>query len=128
VQSYWDWGPAREFFQRFGVEVAPLPPQGNTTDVFFDLDTGEVVQHQAPDPSDFGAAFGIYLNQTKKYSDILLPGFWNFPSGDDIPPDLLMPFGEFAAKYKLESLVEIMYFVSGVGATGIRDIPTFEVM
>lgn len=47
------------------------------------------------------------------WSDILLPGYWNFPRGDQIPADLLLPFTEFVAKYNLEAMAPIVSVVSG---------------
>lgn len=47
------------------------------------------------------------------WDEILLPGYWNFPPGDQIPADLLLPFPDFVAKYDLEDMAPILSIVSG---------------
>jgi hypothetical protein len=47
------------------------------------------------------------------WNDILLPGYWDFPPGDQIPADLLLPFVDFVAKYGLEAMAPILLVVSG---------------
>lgn len=43
----------------------------------------------------------------------MLPGYWNFPPGDQIPADLLLPFSDFVTKYNLEDMAPILSIVSG---------------
>lgn len=54
-----------------------------------------------------------YLDVIVQWDDILLPGYWNFPAGDQIPADLLLPFADFVAKYGLEDMAPIIFVVSG---------------
>lgn len=55
-----------------------------------------------------------YYKVIKPWDDILLPGYWNFPSsGNDIPSDLLLPFNEFVAKYDLGNISLILSVISG---------------
>lgn len=128
VLSYWDYGPARAFFSRMNVEVGPPPPDPNTV-IYVDRDTAEnLTSYDAPTFPDILESIKIYGNESAKYSDILLPGYWNFPSGGEIPPDLLLPFGEFAKNYKVENLLPIMEMTAGIGVGGARHIPTLYVM
>ena len=47
---------------------------------------------------------------------MLLPGYWNFPTPDQIPEDLLLDFGDFAKKYGIEAAVpQIVTIAGGVG-------------
>ena len=48
------------------------------------------------------------------WNDLVLPGYWNFPSGDQIPPDLLLPFPEFVSKYGIADMAPILAVVSGI--------------
>lgn len=49
------------------------------------------------------------------YEDILLPGFWSFPSPDQVPEDLLLEFGDFAKKHGIEAAVPQIVTISGLG-------------
>ena len=128
VLSYWDYGPAKDFFARLGVETAP-PPVDSSTTVYLDHNTARnLSEYQVPAFPDILKSIGIYGNESEKYDDILLPGYWNFPSGDAIPEDLLLPYGQFSEKYGIDNMYPLMQLIAGVGVGGVRDIPTLYVM
>ncbi|KXS99703.1 hypothetical protein AC578_9901 [Pseudocercospora eumusae] len=128
VQTYWDWGPAKPFFARMGVNVAPssFPLR---QPYYVDEATGvPLPSYKAPSESETRKALATYLKITEEYSRFMVPGYWDFPSGHDIPADLLLPFGEFSAKYELDPLVPLITKIALTGVGGIKDIPTFEIM
>ncbi|KAM3421384.1 hypothetical protein BST61_g1780 [Cercospora zeina] len=128
VQSFWDYGPAKSYFARLGIETMP-PPQGAGPTVYVDSETARnLTDYQIPAFPDILKSIAIYGNESAKYNDMLLPGYWNFPSGDDIPADLLLPYGEFSEKYGIDNDFPMLQIIAGVGVGGIRDIPTLYVM
>ncbi|KAE9371745.1 hypothetical protein N431DRAFT_317650, partial [Stipitochalara longipes BDJ] len=113
VQSYIDYKGAKAFFERFGI---PLQPNvlflSNTLDV--DPNTGNVVPSTPAPPFNLSvAALQKYYELIVPWNDIMLPGYWDFPPGDQIPADLLLPFSDFVAKYNLEDMAPIITIVSG---------------
>jgi hypothetical protein len=74
------------------IDVPPLPPLNS------------------PGPV---AALQKYYEVILPWNDFLLPGYWNFPPGDQIPADLLLPFRDFVAKYGIEEMAPILSIVSG---------------
>lgn len=128
VLSYWDYGPAKDFFARMDVKIVPSPQDTNTL-VYLDLETTKNLSTYVPPAlPDVLQSVEVYGNESEKYSDILLPGYWKFPSGDQIPSDLLLPFGEFVSKYQVEDAYPLMQVISGIGVGGVRDIPTLYAM
>lgn len=128
VLAFWDYGPARNYFARLGVETVPAPQDSGTT-VYVDSETARnLTDYRVPAFPDVLKSIGIYGNESAKYNDILLPGYWNFPSGDDIPADLLLSYGEFSQKYGIENFYPMLQIIAGVGVGGVRDIPLLYVM
>lgn len=128
VLSYWDYGPAKAFFARMNVEIMAAP-QDNNTVVYVDHETAKnLTSYITPAFPDILQSLEVYGNESKKYSDFLLPGYWNFPAGDSIPSDLLLPFGEYAEKYHIEDTYPTMQIIAGIGVGGVRDIPTLYTM
>ncbi|PIA98431.1 Beta-cyclopiazonate dehydrogenase [Cercospora beticola] len=128
VLAFWDYGPAKSYFARLDVETMAAPPEGGTT-VYVDSETARnVTDYQVPAFSDVLKSIAIYGNESGKYDDILLPGYWNFPSGDDIPADLLLSYGEFSQKYGIDNFYPMLQIIAGVGVGGVRDIPLLYVM
>jgi len=96
VQSYIPYGPATDFFTRFGIDTV-IPTNQRLTALNIDVETGEELEdYSAPSANATNEALQRRLAITSKYRDILEPGLWQFPSPADIPGDLLTPFGEFA--------------------------------
>lgn len=62
------------------------------------------------------AAWLRYINATKPYEDLHIPGYFNFPNNSDIPEELLLPFGEFVEKYDLAATLPSIFYISpGLG-------------
>jgi len=114
VQSYIDYKGAKAFFERFGIPLQPNVLFSSDT-LNVDPNTGKPVLNATPAPSlnSSIAALEKYYDVIVPWNDILLPGYWNFPPGDQIPPDLLLPFSDFVAKYNLEDMAPIISVVSG---------------
>jgi hypothetical protein len=114
VQSYIDYKGAKAFFERFGI---PLQPNvlflSDTVNV--DPNTGKLVPNvtAAPPLNSSIAALQKYYDMIVPWNDIMLPGYWNFPPGEQIPADLLLPFSDFVTKYTLEDMAPILAVVSG---------------
>lgn len=128
VLSYWDYGPAKAFFVRMDVETVPAPQDSNTVVYVDDKTARNLSSYITPGFPDVLQSVEVYGNESKKYSDMLLPGYWDFPSGDQIPSDLLLPFSEFAQKYGIQNAYPLMQIVAGVGVGGVRNVLTFYVM
>src|SRR6185312_11657049 len=88
------------YFSRFGVPLFPfdLTAAGGPTK-YIDFRTGrEVSGYAPPGPAQFGPALGAYLQILATQYPYLDTGF-NLPN--PVPPDLLLPFGQFVQKYNL---------------------------
>lgn len=81
-----------------------------------------------PPIEDQIGAVARWYNLTQKYANITLPGLWNFPTGPDIPSDLLLPFGEFARRYGIEATTPFFTTISNVGVGGLEDVLTLYVL
>ncbi|KAK3373058.1 hypothetical protein B0T24DRAFT_575243 [Lasiosphaeria ovina] len=118
VQSYIDYMGAKAFFERFNV-----PLQGDvlfaSNTLLVDPSTGAIDTNPPAQPplNESLAALQKYHDIIKPFDAIQLPGYWDFPSGDDIPADLLLPFNEFIAKYDLQAIAPILTEVSGQSIT-----------
>ncbi|CAG7963497.1 unnamed protein product [Penicillium salamii] len=116
VQAYMNNTATLDFFAHFGV---PLVNYGllNITFEAADFNTGQPVQF-APS-RDFSA----WAAQLAKYP--WLNSTWNVPLPVD--PDLLLPFGDFLAKYNMTSSAFTLYF-SANGLSNPLQQPTVNVM
>jgi hypothetical protein len=114
VQSYIDYKGAKAFFERFGIPLQPNVLFSSDT-LNVDPNTGKLVPNVAPAPplNSSIAALQKYYEVIVPWNDYMLPGYWNFPPGDQIPADLLLPFSDFVAKYNLEDMAPIIAIVSG---------------
>ncbi|KAK3370514.1 hypothetical protein B0H63DRAFT_402353 [Podospora didyma] len=114
VQSYIDYKGAKAFFQSFGIPLQPNVLFSSNT-VLIDPSTGGIVTNApAPPPlNESIAALQKYHDVIAPWDDIQLPGYWNFPRGNQIPADLLLPFADFVKKYGLEAMAPILNIVSG---------------
>lgn len=113
VQSYFDVGGAVDFFARFNITVG-APERISLTNVYADFSTGEAISdYVTPEATDRTEALNRFLKAAEPYESMLLPGYWEFPAPEDIPEDLLLPFGEFAKKYGFEAAMPQMFQVPG---------------
>ncbi|KAB5518097.1 hypothetical protein GE09DRAFT_1157527 [Coniochaeta sp. 2T2.1] len=119
VQVYFPFQDGMDFISRFNLSlVAGLAPRGETVTKYIDFKTGrELANFTAPDfGTEVGAIAAMYnVLISKGYDKMIEPGFWNLPSGPNIPEDLLLPIGQFAAKYNVTAALPRMYESTGGG-------------
>ncbi|KAH8894746.1 hypothetical protein GQ53DRAFT_804886 [Thozetella sp. PMI_491] len=114
VQSYIDYKGAKAFFERFGIPLQPNVLFASDT-IYVDPNTGQLLTNVPPPPPINASVSALqkYHDLIAPWDDIMLPGYWDFPPGDQIPPDLLLPFRDFAAQNGLEDMAPILAVVSG---------------
>ncbi|KAL2127273.1 hypothetical protein VTI74DRAFT_10994 [Chaetomium olivicolor] len=127
VQTFNDYGPAKAFFDRMGIEVS-TGPRNVLTNTYADFTTGAAVNFTPPANADRVAALTRFLEVTAPYEQYFLPGYWNFPVPDKIPEDLLLPFGQFVEKYSLQAAVNQVFQVTGMGVGDMVNSLTLYVL
>jgi hypothetical protein len=102
----------KNYFARFNVPLAPSNFSGGET-AYVDYRTGRLVSYAPPAQEQFVTAILTYqqlLAQKFPYLDL------GFQLPNQVPEDLLRPFGTFAKKYALEALVPTTFqFGQGLG-------------
>jgi phytoene dehydrogenase-like protein len=127
VQSYLSYGPALDFFARFGIWSQPFVSK-RLTALNVDVETGEILSgYVVPSANATNEAFQRWLTIVSKYEALLEPGYWNFPKASEIPADFLVPFEKFAKLNQLEAAVPRILIISGVGYGGVRELLTFNI-
>jgi hypothetical protein len=127
VVVFHDLPVVRDYFARFDVPLAPLALGGGTTE-YFDYRTGlRVPGFAPPSQAEVGPALFFYFS----YLQQLKATYYDLDSGFDlptpIPPDLLLPFGDFVQKYSLQALVNTVFnFGQGLGT--VLSLPTVYVL
>ena len=122
VQVFHNTTIVTNYFARFGIPLttAELTTPGATTE-YIDFRTGAIVNgYSSIDPT---SAFGAYAAQLANHpylsSGLELP--------NPVPSDLVMPFGEFIAKYDISAAVSTIFgFAEGIG--DLLSIPSLYVM
>lgn len=112
----------RQWFERFDVPLrkASFDVPGTET-IFVDYRTGrEVPGYTPPDPT---AALARYGEQLARYPYLE----YGFELPDPVPPDLLLPFGDFVRRYGLDDAVPTV-FTFGQGLGDLLRRPTLYVM
>ncbi|KAK7431941.1 hypothetical protein QQZ08_001560 [Neonectria magnoliae] len=128
VQSFLDVHGAAEFVNdRLGVKTA-APGRTSTTTRYVDFSTGEDVDYTAPSSSELSAALAKYAEICAQYEDKLLPSFWDFWAPEDIPEELLIPFGEFVKNHGIEAIVPTLFKVTGMGLGDVTNVMTIWVI
>ncbi|KAK2011892.1 amine oxidase [Colletotrichum eremochloae] len=128
VNSYTDYGGARDFFARFNIPIA-APQRQVLTTTYADFSTGKVTNYSLPASADATAALRVYLELCEKYESRIIPSYESFPTArDGIPEDLTMKFSEFVEKYKIQAAIPRIYQVAGLGMENLSDLPTLYVM
>ncbi|KUJ19354.1 amine oxidase [Mollisia scopiformis] len=119
VNSYAEYGSAKQFFARFNISlINPTNLKLNTSNI--DFTTGKSLPgYQSPASADVTAALTRYLNITAKYEDMILPSFANFPT--DVPDELLTKFSNIVIKYDLQACLPLLYQVTGFGLGNMGD-------
>lgn len=116
-----DSGNATGFFDRLGVERKLVAP-GQATTRYFDFKTGEVVDFAPPAPQDMMAAFQSLMVGGEKYESFIQgPGYFDFPQPEDIPEELLKPYGEFISNYGAEAAMPMIFSSTGLGFGNITN-------
>ena len=100
-----------DYFARFNIPLTTAPSATDGQVIkYVDFRTGEVVaDYTSADPS---AALAAYGAQLEKYAYVEAGFDLPYP----VPADLLLPFGDFVIKYKLEAAVGILFeYAQGLG-------------
>ncbi|OOF96853.1 hypothetical protein ASPCADRAFT_515049 [Aspergillus carbonarius ITEM 5010] len=108
-----------DFFTQLNVPTVKAIPSGGQI-VRIDFETGEPVE---PYPGNVTEALRRYAEILQQYP--YLAAGWNLP--DEVPEDLVMPFGQFVETYDLGAAVELISIYS----QGVRywlDYPTVYMM
>ncbi|KAM7214890.1 beta-cyclopiazonate dehydrogenase [Rhypophila decipiens] len=127
VNVFNDWGPARAFFERMNVSVgAPVRPV--LTSRYMDFKTGLSVPYTPASFADIIPAFNRFYAAVAPYEHMILPGYFNFPPPNQIPADLLIPFGEFIKKHQLEVAVNLIFESTGLGVGDLVNTLTIWVL
>jgi beta-cyclopiazonate dehydrogenase len=106
VQAYINNEQTKEFFARFDVAL-----NASTTSPFktyvADFKAGVVIPNATyPDPTTLIGPLTHYLTVLSTNFPFLGQGIYDLP--DPVPEDLLIPFGQFAAKYNLSDVVPVI--------------------
>ncbi|KAF2831467.1 FAD/NAD(P)-binding domain-containing protein, partial [Ophiobolus disseminans] len=129
VQSYLNYGPAVDFFKRFGLATQPFAPGRRLTAVNVDVESGALLTgYSAPNANATTEAFARWLSIVSQYEAITEPGYWDFPQPTNIPQDLLLPIEEFVKINQLEAAIPRILTISGLGYGGIRHLLTFNLV
>lgn len=116
-----DSGNATSFFDRLGIERAPAA-SAQATVKYFDFATGDVVDFQPPAPQAMMAAFQQIIVGGEKYEPYIQgPGYFDFPQPEDIPEELLKPFGDFITNYGAEAALPMIFSSTGLGFGNITN-------
>ncbi|KAK2613467.1 hypothetical protein N8I77_000380 [Diaporthe amygdali] len=100
VEVFTNLTASREFFGRFNIPIG-TPQFAESGTLYADFVDGKSVNYTPPSTEEVTAAMGRYRDQWLKYRDLMLPTSLGFPTGKDIPEDLLLTWNEFARKYDL---------------------------
>ncbi|PGH23599.1 hypothetical protein AJ80_02380 [Polytolypa hystricis UAMH7299] len=116
VRAYNDLEVARKFFARLDIPVVKTTYVHPKTE-YLDLNTGDTVLNQLSLPN-----FTRYRNELEKYPYLE----YSLDLPEEVPEDLLMPFGDFVEKHSLEDVVYHLYFATQ-GMGDLLQQPTFYV-
>ncbi|KAL0938345.1 Beta-cyclopiazonate dehydrogenase 2 [Colletotrichum truncatum] len=124
VQAFIQNDQTTEFFKRFDVALnasvlSPFPSR------VVDFKTGFAIPNAtAVDPNQLVGPLANYLFATLNF-DFLAEGAYDIP--ENVPEDLLLPFGQFVAKHNLTDVVQVVWiFAHGVG--NLLETPTLYVL
>jgi hypothetical protein len=111
VQVFSNISVVTDFFRHYDIPlIAPGALEGNTSHSA-NFDTGAIV-HVDQDDAAQDQALKAYGAQVAKYPSI--NAVWDIPR--PVPEDFLLPFGDFIAKYNLESFAYLAYsYQQGMG-------------
>lgn len=124
VMDFHNISLVKDYFARLNVPLTSPGPY-NYSALNFDFNTGLPVSEYVPaSPAAVGAALLAYIDiLTTKYS-YLQAGYF-LP--DPVPEELLIPFGEFATRHKLQEAVQIInQLLQNDG--NIWEVPTVQII
>ncbi|OJJ42235.1 hypothetical protein ASPZODRAFT_105594 [Penicilliopsis zonata CBS 506.65] len=127
VAAYTNYTGTVEFFNRLDIAYTEYAASTETA-YYADFTTGETVDYLAPNVTGEVRALEEFYNITSLYEDLFLPSYANWPTPEDIPDDLLMPFREFVIKYDLDDMILLMWAEIGAGLADMLDTPTLYVL
>ncbi|KAH8658331.1 hypothetical protein BX600DRAFT_468988 [Xylariales sp. PMI_506] len=134
VQIYFPYMDALDFIGRFDnlTLVEGLAASGTTTTEYVDFSTGQQLLNYTGDSLEITGAVNFYNALVSNgYDNMTEPGFWNLPAAGEIPEDLLLPIGEFAAKYNATDALPLFWASvgGGVGSRGyFNDVMTLTAL
>ncbi|RFU73494.1 fad dependent oxidoreductase [Trichoderma arundinaceum] len=129
VQAWMEYKTAYDFPARMNVSTTGSMQFTANVDQFIDMKTGQpVADYVLPDVTRLYPALQTLLNVQENYSDILLPGYENFPAPESIPEDLLIPFVDFVEKYGIEAIVPQTWDATTQGLGDTMSEPTIWVL
>ena len=111
-----------DYFSRFDVPLVPIPSVRPDV-TYVDFSTGKISDFEPPKAEAVGQAVASYVAQLQKYPVIQECFGLTYP----VPPDLLLPFGEFVAKHGLEAMVPHV-FLSNQGYVPLLEISTLYLL
>lgn len=122
VISFQNISVVQEYFARLDIPLTANSYGGDTLNTFYvDFNEQKFLEpYEFPDPSQGIAA---YAEQLAKYPE-LIDGFDALP--DPVPEDLLLPFGDFAIKYGIESALPTLA-LNGQGGIDYINTPTIYI-
>jgi hypothetical protein len=120
VTVFHDTPLVRGYFGRFGIELVPSAGFGSGTTTYADFRTGAVAAGYTP---PVPTALGTYLGLLQQYP--YLQSGYDLP--DPVPAELLLPWGEFIAKYALDPIAQLA-FSFGQGFNDILRLPSLYVL
>lgn len=99
------------------------------TTEYVDFSTGQLLdEYVEPSSTEWLGALETYLGVFEEYEDMILPGYFDFPSTDGIPEDLNLLFKDFAQKYNITAAVPKLFELTGMGVGDIMNTITLYVM
>jgi hypothetical protein len=115
VKTFIDSGNAKAFFNRLGIETGTMQMPTLTTE-YIDFKTGKVIAFKYPDFGIIAEALDRFRILAEEYEPLIQgPGYFAFPEPENIPEELLIPFGEFVTKHNLENAMPFVYETTGLG-------------
>jgi hypothetical protein len=112
-----------DFFEHFNIPLVQLPPITGDNTRMTNFENGETVSPSQLYMGNITNALLGYAAQEAKYASMFED--WHLPY--PIPEDLLLPFGDFLIKHKLEAFAYIA-FLYDQGMANILKQPTLYVM
>ncbi|KFY35169.1 hypothetical protein V494_06141 [Pseudogymnoascus sp. VKM F-4513 (FW-928)] len=129
VQAWMEYENAYDFPARMNVSTSGSMQFTANVNQFIDMKTGRpVADYAMPNDTTLYQALQTFADIEETYSDMLLPGYENFPSPHSIPEDLLMPFVDFVKKHGIEASVPQTWDATTQGLGNTMNEPTIWVM